>query len=143
MYVYKITVTVSIDAIKMECKDELLTWLSDYNSNVLNEHFYYGYDNKSHGFITTYDTDIVMNDDLTSYKLSHLLYNRKKTLLNEFIEMYDKEDFLLSNIDEYSGDNIIDLPSININMEQLNNKIVDCVTSVQSYKKYFGYKYNE
>ena len=88
------------------------------------------------------DVAIALND-LTSYKLSHLLYNRKKTLLNEFIEMYDKEDFLLSNIDEYSGDNIIDLPSININMEQLNNKIVDCVTSVQSYKKYFGYKYNE
>jgi hypothetical protein len=101
--------------VKAICKFEKNNMTSEFNkedfeyrlnSDLLQEAFYYGISNNDE-FIATYESDIKFDFVNYQYTITYIAISKNKDLIDDFINMYSKEDFDLNEIfcrDGNSGD---------------------------------------
>lgn len=108
-FAYKIICNVAIDKIKLNKSSQKFTQKKfDHeifliNSDILNEHYYYGMSDLHEEIKSTFDTDLKINIQSNSYEITHVLLSNNSNLTNEILKFYDRESINLNSILESQG----------------------------------------
>lgn len=133
-YVYSITANVYVDQIKKTNnfnKKNFKSILSDMNSDILNEFFYYAVQNSleihftDNQTISTYDTDFLIYLKSNSYTINHKILSNHTSLDDILFDIY-KNSFNINNIFELSGCDLDEMyEKLCINLLKINNIIIN------------------
>ncbi len=130
-YLYSITGHASVNTIsKLDGfnNDVFKEGIYSIDSDILNEHFYYGLVDVNNNLCPTYYTNLEIHTMSNSYEINYKILSNSPDMIDELCKIYKPDDFNLNNIIELSGGDLEETYEI---MKLKPFDITDIVMSVE------------